>query len=107
MSLDDFRAVFLPYCLQKQPDEKYAVLNRRYKPLGFNTREHIEYEDYPICVKLKGIGSATAAKLSWNCDSNTDIIYLYNDGCFPTKSSEDMKNYLKRLEILAKLKVDS
>jgi hypothetical protein len=55
---------------------------------------------------LKGIGSATAIKLSYKSDLNTDRIYLYNDGCVPTESSEHMKNYLERLKILAKLKVD-
>jgi len=35
-----------------------------------------------------------------------DRIYLYNDGCVPTESTEHMKNYLERLKILAKLKVD-
>jgi hypothetical protein len=55
---------------------------------------------------LKGIDEVTAAKVSYNSDSNTDIIYLYNDGCVPTESAEHMKNYLKRLAILAKLKVD-
>lgn len=106
MALNDFRAVFFPYCLHKQPDGRYVVLNRKYKPIGFTTREHIKYEDYPVCAKLKGIGSATAAKLSYKGDSNTDEIYLYNDGCVPTDSAEHMKNYLERLEILAKLKVD-
>ncbi|MBD2246642.1 hypothetical protein [Nostoc sp. FACHB-888] len=105
MALNDFRSVFLPYCLEKQSDGRYVVLNREYKPVGFKTREHIEYQDY-ISVELKGIGLATVAKLSYNSDSNTDRIYLYNDGCVPTESPEYMKNYLKRLEILAKLKVD-
>lgn len=105
MALNDFRAVFLPYCLHKQPDGRYVVLNREYKPIGFKTRENIKYEDYPISIELKGIGSATAAKLSCNGDSNTDRIYLYNDGCVPTQSAEYMKSYLERLEILAKLKV--
>ncbi|MEH2331482.1 hypothetical protein [Nostoc sp.] len=106
MALNDFRAVFLPYCIEKQPDGRYVVLNREYKPVGFKTKEHIKYEEYPICIELKGIGLATAAKLSYKGDSNTDKIYLYNDGCVPTESAEHMKNYLKRLEILAKLKVD-
>lgn len=106
MGLNDFRSVFLPYCIQKQPDGRYVVLNREYKPVGFKTNDHIKYEEYPVCVKLKGIGSATAEKLSYKGDSNTDIIYLYNDGCVPTESAEHMKKYLKRLEILAKLKVD-
>ena len=63
MALNDFRATFLPYCLDKQSDG-YVVLNRRYKPIGFKTRDKVNYEDYPICVELKGFGSVTAAKLS-------------------------------------------
>ncbi|MEZ2236966.1 hypothetical protein [Microcoleus sp.] len=106
MALNDFRAIFLPYCLDKQSDGRYVVLNRGYKPIGFKTRENIKYEDYPICVELKGIGSVTAAKLSFEGDPNTDRIYLYNDGCVPTQSAEHMKNYLERLKILAKLKVE-
>ncbi|PSB16982.1 hypothetical protein C7B65_19995 [Phormidesmis priestleyi ULC007] len=105
MALNDFREVFLPYCLKKQDDGRYVVLNREYKPIGFKNRENVKYEDYPICVELKGIGSATAAKLSYKGDSSMDNIYLYNDSCVPTESAEHMKNYLKRLEILAKLKV--
>jgi len=106
MATNDFRAVFFPYCLEKQSDGRYVVLNRKYKPIGFKTRDKVKYEDYPICVELKGLGSITATKLSYNGDSSTDIIYLYNDGCVPTASAEHMKNYLRRLEILAKLKVE-
>ncbi|NTW20934.1 MAG: hypothetical protein HEQ12_11375 [Aphanizomenon flos-aquae DEX188] len=105
MSLGDFRAVFLPYCLQKEPDGRYRILNRRYKPVGLTITEFINYEDYPVCVNLKSLGQTTAAKLSWKGDPDTDKIYLYNDGCVPTENSENMQNYLKRLEILAKLKV--
>jgi hypothetical protein len=104
--MSDFRAIFLPYCLDKQPDGRYVVLNRKYKPVGFLTKEHIEYPDYPICVKFKGLGEITAAKISFNGDSNMDRIYLYDDGCIPTNSSEYMADYLRRLEILAKLAVD-
>lgn len=105
MALNDFREVFLPYCLDKQPDGRYVVLNREYKPIGFKTKEHIEYENYPVCIELKGIDSAIAAKISYKGDSNTDRIYLYDDACIPTESDEHMKNYLERIKILAKLKV--
>ncbi len=104
--MSDFRSVFLPYCLDKQPDGRYVVLNRKYKPIGFTTKDHIKYDDYPICVKLKGIGAATAAKISFKGDSDLDRIYLYGDGCNPTTSSQYMNDYLKRLEILAKIQVD-
>ncbi len=54
MPSHDFRCVHLPYCIKRLPDGRHVVLNRDYKPLGFKTREHVEYESYPIAVKLKG-----------------------------------------------------
>lgn len=48
MPLNDFRSVHLPYCIKKLPSGAYVVLNREYKPLGFKTREHVDYEAYPI-----------------------------------------------------------
>jgi hypothetical protein len=44
-------------------------------------------------------------KLSYKGDPNVDKVYLYNDGCVPAENPEHMQSYLKRLEILAKLKV--
>lgn len=102
---NDFRQIFLPYCLERQPDGTYAVLNRKYKPLGFNIRDHVVFGDYPICIKPKGMNAKLATKLSWCGDSCTSVIYLYNDGCIPTSSAEHMKSYLDRLEILARLDV--
>jgi hypothetical protein len=103
--LGDVRSVFMPYCVVKQPDGKYAILNREYKPVGFFTKKFIKYEEYPVTVTLKGLGPATARKLSWSSDDNLDRIYLYNDGCVPTQSDKNMKEYLAKLEILAKLQI--
>ena len=61
MPLGDFRAVFLPDCLQKQEDGHYAVLNREYKPVGFYTRNWVKYEKHPVLVKLKDVTKAKAA----------------------------------------------
>ena len=96
--MNDFRAVFLPYCLKKQPDGRYLVLNRAYKPVGFFTRDHVEYGDYPIAVKLRGLRAKTAAKLSGLGDPKTDDIFLYTDGSVPTHSKKNMGAYLVRLE---------
>jgi hypothetical protein len=105
MPLGDFRSVFMPYCLRKQEDGKYVVLNREYKPVGFFTDEYVKYEEHPVAVHLEGIGPATAAKLSWKGSEDTDSIFLYNDGCIPTASAENMKKYLAKLQILAKLRI--
>ena len=105
MPLWDFRSVFMPYCLEKQEDGKYVVLNREYKPVGFFTKKFIKYSDYPVSVALKGIGPATAKKLSYSGDGNLEKIHLYNDGCVPTQSDQNMQKYLAKLAILARLQV--
>lgn len=102
----DFRCIYLPYCLVKQNNGNYLVLNWNYKPLGFATNDFLQYEDYPIEVKFRGLTKITAAKLSWNESDNVEEIFLYNDGCIPTVSDEHMEKYLKKLKILAKLKIE-
>ena len=105
MPLGDFRSVFMPYIIQKQPDGRYAVLNREYKPVGFYTRDFVTYADHPVLVNFKGLTKAKAAKISYRGDPDTDHIVLYNDGCVPTHTKKDMQAYLARLELLAKLAV--
>ncbi|SIQ37839.1 hypothetical protein SAMN05878282_103430 [Aquipseudomonas alcaligenes] len=103
---EELRHIHFVYCLDKQADGSYVLLNRNYKPLGFMTDDWIEYSDHPIGVKIKGLGPKTAAKISYKGDENLDRIYLYNDGCIPTRDAANMKAYLKRLDILMSLKVD-
>lgn len=106
MALYDFRSIYLPYCLKRLKDGKYIVLNREYKPLGFNTDIHVEYEDYPISAKIKGITKKTAAEISIDKSSNLDQIYFYNDATNPSSNSKNMKEYLKKLEKLATYKAE-
>ena len=105
MSFDNVIAVYMPYCLQRQEDERYAILNREYKPLGFITKDWIKYDDYPVCARIKGIGPAMARKLSYKGSEDTDCIYLYNDGCNPCYGPEEMEAYLEKLSLLGKLRI--
>ena len=89
----------------KKNDGSYAVLNREYKPVGFNTRDHIDYKDFPVTTQFKGIGLGIAKKISYNGSEGTETIYLYDDGCVPTQSTASMNSYLEKLRILAKLRV--
>ena len=100
----DFRAVYFPYCIEKRFGA-WVVLNRQYKPVGFNTGDYVTYEDFPVSAELQGIGPAVAKKLSYDGNVEGDRIYLYNDGCVPTHSKGDMEAYLKKLGILARLKI--
>jgi hypothetical protein len=105
MPLGDFREVFLPYCLDRQPDGRYAVLNREYKPVGFLTREHVTYDDFPVLVRLIGLTARKAALLSWEGKPDLDRIFLY--GSSPTRTKVAWAEYLERLTVLSKLKTDA
>jgi hypothetical protein len=96
----------LPYHLEKVKDtqDQYVVVQRDYKPLGFNTARPEAYGDYPISHRLS-ITPKMAAKLSCCGDPNTDDIYLYNDGTNPLDSQLNMAKYLERLNLLARLEV--
>ena len=65
MSLKNFREIFMPYCLVKQGDGSWVVLNRDYKPVGFRTRAHVDYGDYPISVHLKKLTPALLESVSY------------------------------------------
>jgi hypothetical protein len=100
----DFRSVFMPYCVERLASGKYVVLNRDYKPLGQVSYTHVNYDDYG--VTLKGIGPVFVEKHSAGKNGTVEKFWLYNDGCVPTHSVKNMQIYLKRLEALAKLRVE-
>lgn len=100
------RQLIFPYALMRNNDGSFTAVNRLYKPLGFDASEHVNYSDYPINHKFKGVGEATLRKLAWNGNIEGNIM-LYSDACAPFANDKDTKAYLKRLEILAKLKVIS
>jgi len=99
----DFRAVYFPYCIEKQDDGTWVVMNRQYKPVGFNTSDYISHEDYPVSAKLSGIGPGVCRKLAYDGKGQGNRVYLYNDGTNPVGSKANMDAYLKKLAILAKL----
>ncbi|MFA7607243.1 MAG: hypothetical protein WCY08_11735 [Rhodocyclaceae bacterium] len=103
MAIENIRAVYFPYCIEKQSDGSWVLLNRNYKPVGFNTAEWVTYSEFPVSIKLKGLGPATLRKLSCHDEEPGDRVYLYNDGSVPTRDAKAMAAYLKKLEILLKL----
>lgn len=103
--MSDLRRVCLPYCLQKQPDGRYVLLNRDYKPLGFATSGRVDYAQYPIAHALKLTRKAVEA-ISVNGVVKEDAIYLYDDGCIPTDSAAHMARYLEKIAVLAKVQLE-
>lgn len=102
----DFRWAFLPYCLDRQEDGRWVVLNRDYKPLGMLTRDFLRYEEHPVAAYLGGLTAAARAHLD-DRDNGPGRIYLYDDGSVPTSSAEAWEKYSRKLEVLAKLTVST
>lgn len=104
--LNDIQTVCFPYCLRQGRDGRYVLLNRQYKPLGFCTRKKVAYLKYPIILRIKGLTQEKIQRLSCYADPNPIWIQLYDDASAPTRNAENMRAYLDRLAILAKLKVE-
>lgn len=104
MPIGTLAHIHLPYCIKRLPDESYVVLNRDYKPLGFFTKEHLVYEQYPVTFRFARLSPATAAKISVHGHEDLDMIFLYDDGTIPNDSDANMKAYMARLATLSKLK---
>ncbi|MCH2341477.1 hypothetical protein ACGFZ7_16360 [Pseudomonas sp. NPDC047963] len=105
MLKDELRHTHFPYCLDRQEDGSYVMLNRNYKPIGFMTGEWVNYEEHPVSVKLQGITQKLAAELDARGRENMERIHLYNDGCVPTDNAESMQAYLSRLSKLMALRI--
>lgn len=108
----DFRFTHMPYCIKKLPSGNYIAVNRNYKPIGFSSNAWVDYEATGGTFKFKRLTKELAIKISydgqgWRRRSDgTWLLYLYNDGCIPTKSNAGMGSYLRRLGLLLKLKVE-
>lgn len=81
------------------------ITNRRYKPVGMTSTDHVDYDAHPVRVKFKRLTAATARKLDYKGREDLERIYLYNDGCVPTESQANWDAYSARLQSLAKLQV--
>ena len=101
--MDTLRRTHFPYCLKKQDNGKYIILNRLYKPLGFCTKDYIVYEEYPIEFETIRLTKSQIEKLTKNAVD--EFIFLYDDNCVPTHSVAKMNEYLEKLRVLAQVKV--
>ena len=100
---EEFRRIFLPYCIERVEGHGHVVLNRLYKPLGMRTAERIDYA--PHAVRFAALTPVRAELLSHARSQNTDRIHLYADASAPTRSPADWDAYQRRLQLLATLEL--
>jgi hypothetical protein len=97
--------VVLPYCLQRQADGRYAVLNRRYQPIGthLHSTDALDLAARGHLLQLAPIDAHTAARLSAYGKPETDCIYLYASGHHPLNDPIQWAAYCARLHTLGSL----
>lgn len=100
--LESFSEVFLPYLLSQKADGRFEVLNREYHPLGAYGSE-----TPGVPVKIRGLTTLKLSQMS--CGERNpgrpEFVWLYNDGNNPKDSRANLSAYLKRLSVIAQLKV--
>lgn len=79
------------------------ILNREYKPLGTTSNDWVDYKDH--MVRMKGITKNLASRIDVEGRPDTQYIYLYNDGCVPTRGPTHAAAYYARLSKLMPLMV--
>jgi hypothetical protein len=94
------RQAMFPYGMARNPDGSWTFFNRSYKTLGTISSEWSEWDDPKHKMFLKGLGTATLAKLDVDADSTSDQIFFYNDSTNPELSAANMNAYLTKLRIL-------
>lgn len=105
-TVSDFRKLFFPYCLERQADGAYLVLNRRYLPVGCTGSQWVEHEGFAVRFKFKrALTAAQVVALSFDRNPAPERIYLYGDGCAPTSSAAAWLAYSQRLARLARYQV--
>lgn len=91
---------FLPYCVAPVGD-RYILLNREYKPLGWPTRRRgfLDYTDPQFSSMLVFIDHTHLAQLPWRQTENGRFSYLYGtDGVpAPWESAEAAAEYVRTL----------
>ena len=119
MALQDFRAVCMPYCLKKQSDGVFLVLNRDYKPLTFCTYSNdYQNQDLPIHLQIKGltpkkIGQIISIGEGASFQKETETLFLYHDGSNPVNTftgkikEKELEDYFKRLALLMPLAINN
>ena len=106
MGYFDVRSTALPYCVKKLKNGTYIVLNREYKPLGWTTRENVNYDDLTHLHQRIKITPAKAKLISHAASEDATDIMLYDDGCYPTKDAASAAAYFKRLAVLMAIKIE-
>lgn len=89
ISRDESWKIFLPYCLREIDDGKWIFLNRRYKPLGVNTTDFINYNQERSAFRfVSDPGYRLSEILGAPVGRDKRHFFFYTDGYVPIESDD-------------------
>jgi hypothetical protein len=112
-----FFRINLPYGFLQNENGEWMAFNREYKPIGFNSDESFNYENFPIFTSFPRLTDVLIREITDNDESsvkknekgNIVEFWLYSDSSNPANQREKENSFWKiywdKLERLAKLPV--
>jgi hypothetical protein len=94
-----------PYVLVVNPEGRFLVLNRYYKPLGFTTAEvgWFDYRDVPaIPLPINAVRQVSVNNAPDPCTSGHHCYWLYDDATSPRLSAHNARLYWQKLHELVR-----
>lgn len=105
----DVKLWFMPYCVRRQPDGRYAILNRRMVPVGLVLPDPASRDERlsdAHLVRLPGLTPMAARLISWDGSEDTEAVYLYKSADRVILPEETFEAYASRLYVLMQLVVE-
>jgi hypothetical protein len=105
--MDKIWRKFLPYCVVQLHSGNWIFLNRKYKPLGTFSDDHVDYEKSETIFEFKKNPTKTLTDNAINSNEGKEGIYyfLFNDGCVPYSNTKSTNDYFCKLEKIMKLQI--
>jgi hypothetical protein len=90
-STTSFGRIYLPFAIVVLEDGSHMTVNRKYKPLGVASSDHVDYETHPSRAKIKGLTDACTEKIGMAVhkfpNKPETTYYLYHDETNPAFGS--------------------
>ena len=83
--------VCTPYCLDKIGSDKYIILNRFYKPLGWPSQDWVDYQSIECAASWVTANECNLSVLP--ARENIPALFFYDDSCTPRSNFENRMKY--------------
>lgn len=117
-TLSTWFLINMPYCLKRNTQNEWVMLNKQYLPLGWNNPEVSEsiekdsaYANFPVYTAYEDLNNDVIKEIAGDftlyTDDNGNInqFYLYSSSNMPTNTASSWNDYTKRIKRLSSLKV--